>query len=98
MQLSTLRDHILAKLDKAQGKRKKLSGWTYTKYDAHPVSEWIVHEREVLLAAVNEERAKIGRKPIPMGDVVRVERMACGHSDYSSKLALYCAELVYQAV
>jgi len=92
--IQNLRDHILAKLTKAQAERDKRATRVETEHDDHQVSGWVVYEREVLLAAVNEERAKIGRKPIPMADVIRVERVAMGHVDYSSKLALYCAELV----
>ena len=44
-----------------------------------PEPEWIVREREFMHQQVNIER---------------VESMACGHSDYTRKFAIYCAELV----
>lgn len=55
---------------------------------------WILFEREQMHAAVTVERAKLGKGPVPIADVKRVESMAAGHSDYGHKFALYCAELV----
>lgn len=55
---------------------------------------WVVFERDTMFDAVTRERAKLGKAPVPMKDVERVETMAMGHCDYSSKFALYCAELV----
>jgi len=52
---------------------------------------------EELLAvwrATNEERARLGKGPIPLQRVKVAERMARGHIDYSLKLALYCEDLV----
>lgn len=34
------------------------------------------------------------KPPLTSAQIERVEQWACGHSDYSSKFALYCAELV----
>jgi hypothetical protein len=42
------------------------------------------------LAATCADRAGAS---VPVGDVLRVESMASGHSDYHRKLALYCREL-----
>lgn len=56
--------------------------------------EWVIYEREVMLKAVNTERARLKRKPITIINIKRVEQQAFGYSDYSSKFALYCAELV----
>jgi len=43
--------------------------------------------------AVNKERLDQGLALVTIESVERVETMAEGHSDYSSKFALYCAEL-----
>jgi hypothetical protein len=80
-----LRDHFLAKLAKAQEQRSQRA-------------DWIEFERSVMFEAVNNERQARGLPPISLTDVMRVERMATGHVDYSSKFALYCAELVFVSV
>ncbi|NEA52414.1 hypothetical protein [Streptomyces sp. SID10815] len=54
---------------------------------------WAAHERDQMWKAVNALRADDGRPSIPLDDIVQVERQAAGHSDYSRKFALYCAEL-----
>lgn len=59
-------------------------------------SDWIEFERNAMWKAVNDQREKLGRSPIPIQDVERVEGMAVGHTDYALKFALYCADLVYQ--
>jgi hypothetical protein len=56
--------------------------------------EWILDERRAMLDAVNSRRAHLGKLPVPVTDVERVERQAVGHSDYAHKFALYCTELV----
>jgi len=55
---------------------------------------WAAHEREVMHEAVTKERAKLGKGPIPLDEVMKVEQLAVGHTDYGEKFALYCAELV----
>lgn len=55
---------------------------------------WVIFERDTMFDAVTRERAKLGKGPVAMTEVQRVETMACGHSDYGRKFALYCAELV----
>lgn len=57
---------------------------------------WVLHERETMHAAVNQARAEAGKQPLPIAAIEAVEQQACGHSDYSSKFALYCAELVQE--
>jgi len=52
---------------------------------------WVAYERAVMLRLVNEERGM--QMPVTLADIERVEGWALGHSDYSSKFALYCAEL-----
>jgi hypothetical protein len=59
----------------------------------YPGTTWLDVEIDVMHHAVNCDRAKRGLPDINRAAVERVERMACGHSDYSSKFSLYCAEL-----
>jgi len=61
---------------------------------SHGPGNWIEYEREMMHEAVTKERAKLGKGPIPITRVERVESMAAGHVDYSDKWPLYCAELV----
>lgn len=58
-----------------------------------PECEWAAFERARMHETVNEIRAERGLSHVPVEDIIRVERMAVGHSDYSLKYALYCAEL-----
>jgi len=81
--LRDLRDRFLAVLTKAQEHRP-----------LRTVDAWIVFERTTMWKTVNTERKHRGLAAIDIADVERVERLAVGHSDYSSKFALYCAELV----
>lgn len=80
-----LRDSMLKVLSTAQEQRK-------TRED------WIQFERDTMFDAVTRERAKLGKGPRTMKDLMVVENLACGHSDYSSKFALYCAELVLDEI
>lgn len=61
-----------------------------------PECEWAAYERTCMREAVNAIRSDRGLPPIPIDDIVRVERLAVGHSDYSLKFAFYCAELASQ--
>lgn len=54
---------------------------------------WALYERQQLHTAVNVERACRYLESVPESVIKRVERMACGHSDYAEKYTLYCAEL-----
>lgn len=54
---------------------------------------WVAFERETMHRAVNDVRAENGLDEIPIEPVLRAERLAVGHVDYSEKFALYCAEL-----
>lgn len=55
---------------------------------------WINDERRAMHREVNLARAARNLSPLDISAIERVERVACGHCDYSHKLALYCAELV----
>jgi len=54
---------------------------------------WVVYEREQMATAINAARTNRGLGPVTLKDVARVEQQACGHVDYASKYALYCAEM-----
>ena len=54
---------------------------------------WAIHEREVMLDAVNEERLQRGLQPATMTMIERADRQAGGHIDYARKFALYCTEI-----
>lgn len=54
---------------------------------------WILHERSAMLLAVNAIRAAKGLQPATMAIIELLESTACGHSDYTYKLAGYCTEL-----
>jgi len=83
--MSNARNDLLAKLVKAQEKRKSL-----------PLSEWVLHERQTMHDAVNHARSRIGRAPVDISEIEHVERRALGSADYSNKFAMYCAELIEQ--
>lgn len=80
LKMRALRDSFLATLTKTQRERS-----------LRP--DWVLHERRVMRDAVNAVRIDAGLAPVAIAAVERVETMAVGHSDYSSKFALYCAEL-----
>ena len=56
------------------------------------LAKWVEHEQRAMLDAVNEERSARGLDLLALADIVRIESMALGHTDYSIKFALYCAE------
>jgi hypothetical protein len=55
--------------------------------------EWQLSERALMLYLVNQERGAHSDPPATVAEIERAERLAFGHSDYSSKWALYCAQL-----
>lgn len=56
--------------------------------------EWVAFERQAMLFQVNRERGALGKSPVTVEDVLRVEGRAVGHSDYARKFAIGCADLV----
>lgn len=52
---------------------------------------YVVRMCEALAAKIREA----GNTKVDVRDVLKIERTACGHSDYTSKLALRCAELAW---
>ena len=90
-QLMAARTELLAVLTEATKHRPERQT-IVTDGDSQSVG-WVVYEREQMLAGVNRIRARHGLEPVTAADVARVELCACGHIDYGSKYALYCAEL-----
>lgn len=91
-----IKQKMLAALSEAQKLRQTRSSfvsietpWGYK----DTVPEWNLFEMTAMRDIVNREREKNKLPLITLLDIRRVESMACGHSDYSSKFALYCAEL-----
>lgn len=58
--------------------------------------EWVRYERDTMWAEVNAARTEAGLRPVLLADILRVEQQAVGHVDYTTKYALYCAELATQ--
>lgn len=79
-----LRDHFLDVLSTAQTKYRKMYPNT---------SDWIEKEHEVMLSEVNRQLQERQRPSITMDQLLKAEQLAVGHSDYSSKFSLYCAEI-----
>lgn len=77
-------DHFLEVISKAQKKyREECKG-----------TEWVEQERNTMFEEVNRQRGVRGLPSVLLKDLMKAETMVCGHFDYSSKFALYCAELV----
>lgn len=84
-----LRDRLLSALQVAQKERpQRLDN------DGSGLPEWIAYELGVMHGMVNQLREELGLPPVGIEQVEAVEQQAVGHSDYSTKFALYCAELV----
>jgi hypothetical protein len=92
--LRALSDSLRGVLAAAQSQRHQRPDLIDGPYG--PECAWAVHEREVMLGAVNRLRAGIDAElpPVTMVEVERADQMACGHVDYSLKFAWGCAELV----
>ncbi|WP_338924616.1 hypothetical protein V0M98_33915 (plasmid) [Pseudomonas silesiensis] len=55
----------------------------------HKQPEYLVRLCNVLASKIQAA----GNPSVTLEDVLRVERSACGHSDYEHKFAFYCADL-----
>lgn len=58
------------------------------------IPEWNWYEMEQMLMEVNRIRTNAIKQPLSMAEVRFAEHRALGHSDYSHKFALNCAELI----
>lgn len=82
-------------LTEAMKERPKRQNWVKDPEDTLEVPAWVLFERDQMFDAVTRERAKLGKGPIEMKKLVRVENCAKGHVDYQRKYALYAMELVF---
>lgn len=55
---------------------------------------WIEAELKWAAFEVNSRRTAVGKPPLILDEIRRVESSARGHTDYTEKFALYCVELV----
>ena len=62
-------------------------------FNGEPLPEWAIYEIESMFDRVNQIRRDLGLDTCPIKDVLTADHMAAGHSDYSHKFALYCAEI-----
>jgi hypothetical protein len=86
-----LRDQFRTVLLAAAKERGKRPEAIHTEFG--PEWEWMRFEREAMLAAVNDERARRNLPPVTAGQVQTANIQAGGHVDYADKFALYCAEI-----
>lgn len=85
--MNPLYPRMHAVLTAAQAERPKRQRWLGTEL------EWARFEWDTMWAEVNAARAEVGLNPVLLTDIVYAEQQAAGHSDYTMKFALYCAEL-----
>lgn len=62
--------------------------------DGREWPDWERMEMEAVHAEVNRQRALLGKPPVSLESVQRVDAQACGHVDYGARLAYGCEELV----
>ena len=82
-----LQTRFLALLQRAQKERPSRQKWS------GDVPEWVNFEGATMLRAVNAERTAAGKQTVDMAQLRHAEQGALGHCDYTTKFALYCAEL-----
>ena len=58
-------------------------------HPVHKQPEYLVRLCSVLASKIQAA----GNPSVTLEDVLKVERSACGHSDYEHKFAFYCADL-----
>ena len=81
-------------LIKAQEQRINKKEWVPDPNDHYVETlEWILFERQTMFDLTNEERKLNNLPPIAIEQLIRAENCACGHVDYTRKLALYCARM-----
>ena len=84
---------LLDTLRSAQKERDRRSDFV-TDADGTQELGWVLFERGRMLDAVNTLRARSNAAPVDLEALVAAETSACGHSDYTSKFAIRCADLV----
>ncbi len=91
---SQLLDDFKSILQSAQYQRDNRDALVDDPLTNRRVFAWVLFERTVMRNTINAHRAIVrGVCPVPMSHVIRAESNALGHSDYTSKFALYCVEL-----
>jgi hypothetical protein len=78
-------------LSELRKERRDRAGLTQLGEETYP--EWAAFEIESLFSRINEERKNLGLDPCALQEVQLADSQASGHSDYSHKFALYCAEI-----
>ncbi|MDT0307227.1 hypothetical protein RM780_09655 [Streptomyces sp. DSM 44917] len=79
-------------LTAAQGERPTRPGLVVLE-SGRTESAWVAHERSVMHQEVNRVRAELALPAVSLEAVAAAEEQAVGHSDYSGKFAMYCADL-----
>ncbi|MDW6058208.1 hypothetical protein SAZ11_08920 [Streptomyces sp. FXJ1.4098] len=85
-------DRLYDVLTTAQGERPKRPN-LIAAADGGVECEWARFERNTMWEEVNRIRSEHGLRPALLSSIVCAEQQAVGHSDYTKKFALYCAEL-----
>lgn len=88
--MHAVREEIKKTLVAEQGKRDE-----HRESDESGLPAWMALEQQVVFAEVNQVRATGGLPPVEFAVIERIEQMACGHSDYTSKFCLYAAEVAF---
>ena len=96
-QLQDDQERLLHVLEREMAWRPQRTGERHPSLDSMGrdivIAEWIAKERDALRNTVNDIRVERSMQPLYTDSITRAEERARGHSDYASKLALYCAEL-----
>lgn len=78
----------------AQSERKLRQEWI----DAENEPLWVLYERQVMLDAINDYRGMLGKPPVLIEPVLQAETWSSGHCDYTSKLSVHGAEIVFDCL
>ncbi len=89
-------DYLVSVLVEAQKRRRESAMQALVSTGEGSELRWVLHERVQMLKHVNKAREGIGRAPVTEDAVRAAERQAEGHSDYTRKWALYCADLILE--
>jgi len=84
---TTIESRLLKIFTAAQGKRssrRRIIGGEV---------EWVTLERQLMIDTVQKMRKEENLPLVPVEDILRAEREACGHTDYTVKFVRYCAEI-----
>lgn len=93
MNVVEMQKSMLKILSSAQDERDSLNRFVDDPVEGRENPEWVIHERQAMLTAINRKRQLRQLPEIDELALLRWERQASGHVDYSKKFALYCAWL-----